>query len=166
MKTFYLIVLLTVAISTNAIPQNFAHVHTAKLMTQMPAYKLAQLEMEKFTLAKEKELRDMEQVLQLKISKYEQSTEEVTEALRLQIEKEMMEMQNSLLQFKKSAEKKIEEKEQELTDPIYDKVGKAIIKVANEQGYDYVIDESIGSLIVVPKSRDLMALVKRELGIL
>jgi outer membrane protein len=166
MKTFYLIVLLTVAISTNAISQNFAHVHTAKLMTQMPAYKLAQLEMEKFTLAKEKELRDMEQVLQLKISKYEQSTEEVTEALRLQIEKEMMEMQNSLLQFKKSAEKKIEEKEQELTDPIYDKVGKAIIKVANEQGYDYVIDESIGSLIVVPKSRDLMALVKRELGIL
>jgi outer membrane protein len=166
MKTFYLIVLLAVAISTNAISQNFAHVHTAKLMTQMPAYKLAQLEMEKFTLAKEKELRDMEQVLQLKISKYEQSTEEVTEALRLQIEKEMMEMQNSLLQFKKSAEKKIEEKEQELTDPIYDKVGKAIIKVANEQGYDYVIDESIGSLIVVPKSRDLMALVKRELGIL
>lgn len=165
MKSFCLILVACALMSTNAISQNFAHIHTAKLMSIMPAYRLAKMEMEKFTLAKENEFREMEKLLQQKVLKYQSDNTELTELQASQIEKEVVEMQNRLLEFKTSSEKEIEKREEELTTPIFDKVGKAIIKVAAEQGYDYVIDESVGSVIVVPKSRDLMDLVKRELGI-
>ena len=48
--------------------------------------------------------------------------------------------------------------------PLYDKAREAIEKVAAAQGFDYVMDSSQGSSVLMAKGKDLMAEVKTELG--
>ncbi|HYF32760.1 MAG TPA: OmpH family outer membrane protein [Chitinophagaceae bacterium] len=54
-------------------------------------------------------------------------------------------------------------KEQEQLQPVYDKARKAIQDVAKENGFTYVFSKE--QLIVSPPGDDMMALVKRKLGI-
>lgn len=54
----------------------------------------------------------------------------------------------------------------ELIQPIYDKIHKAINKVATEKGFTYILDISKGSVVFTSKnSQNINPLVLHELGI-
>ena len=48
--------------------------------------------------------------------------------------------------------------------PISEKAQAAIIKVANAQGFDYVLDSTQGQGVILANGKDLMGDVKSELG--
>jgi outer membrane protein len=58
----------------------------------------------------------------------------------------------------------LQRKQQDLFAPISEKAKVAIEKVAAAQGFNYVIDASPGSGLIVFTGKDLMADVKKELG--
>jgi len=74
----------------------------------------------------------------------------------------------SLLQninnFKKGIQFEINKKEKELTAPIIQLANEAIIRVANDQGFDYVLDSTQGQGVILANGKDLMSDVKIELG--
>jgi outer membrane protein len=70
----------------------------------------------------------------------------------------------SINEFKKGIQFELGKKERELTEPIKNKVNKAIIKVATAQGFNYVLDSTQGQGVILADGKDLMADVKIELG--
>jgi outer membrane protein len=48
--------------------------------------------------------------------------------------------------------------------PITDKAKAAIQKVARAQGFEYVLDSTVGGGVILADGKDLMADVKKELG--
>ena len=76
----------------------------------------------------------------------------------------MQGMGQRIQEFQQSASKQLQQKELELLKPIMEKAQKAIQKVAAAKGFDYVLDATEGSGLLVAKGTDLLADVKKELG--
>jgi outer membrane protein len=74
-------------------------------------------------------------------------------------------MQTRIQEFQQSAQENMRKKEAELLKPIIEKAKNAISQVAKEAGYSYVFDSSTSGFLYKPESDNVIALVKKKLGI-
>jgi outer membrane protein len=82
-------------------------------------------------------------------------------------EKRALELQGyerSIQEAQQTAQQELQKKQADLFGPISEKAKKAIEKVAAAQGFDYVIDATQGSGLIVAQGTDLLPAVKKELG--
>ena len=56
-------------------------------------------------------------------------------------------------------------KEQELLEPILTKARNAIEDVAKEERFTYIFDSSMGSILYVDESENVLSLVRKKLGL-
>jgi len=70
-------------------------------------------------------------------------------------------------QFVANSRQDLQNKQQELLQPVLIKAQNTIQEVADEEGFDYVFDTSTGSFLTVPKdeSVNILKLVQEKLGI-
>lgn len=141
-----------------------AHIDVQALMTNMPEMKTAQAQLEKVKENYDKEYKTMVQEYQTKLQKYEQEAPTAGEAVNEARSKEMQDMGNRIQQYQQSAAKELQQKEMDLLKPILEKAQKAIQKVAAAKGFNYVLDATTGSGVLVANGTDLLADVKKELG--
>lgn len=82
-------------------------------------------------------------------------------------EDELRDFQNRISTFEAAADQELQNKQQEIFQPIIDKAQNAIQQVAEENGFTYVLDTSLGIVLYFPEdeSFNLMPLVKARLGI-
>jgi outer membrane protein len=133
-------------------------------MTSMPEMKVAQDQMKKIQETYDKDYKNMVSEYQTKLQKYEQEAPTVGEALNETRSKEMQDMGSRIQQFQQTAQKELGQKEMDLYKPIMEKAQKAIQKVAKEKGFNYVLDATTGSGLLVADGTDLLADVKKSLG--
>lgn len=141
-----------------------AHIDVQALMTNMPEMKAAQSQLEKIKENYDKEYKTMVQEYQTKLQKYEQEAPTAGEAVNESRSKEMQDMGNRIQQYQQSAAKELQQKEMDLLKPILEKAQAAIQKVATAKGFNYVLDATTGSGVLVANGTDLLADVKKELG--
>jgi outer membrane protein len=141
-----------------------AHIDVQTLMTGMPEMKAAQAQILKVQETYDKEYKTMVQEYQTKLQKYEQEAPTVGEAMNETRSKEMQDMGSRIQQYRESAAKELETKQVELMKPIMEKAQAAIKKVAKASGFEYVLDSTTGSGVLVADGTDLLAPVKKELG--
>ena len=78
------------------------------------------------------------------------------------------EFQNAILTLDCKADgeyKLLEERQEALLKPIVDRAKKAIEEVGKENGYTYIFDSGIGTVLYSQDSDDIMPLVKKKLGL-
>ena len=141
-----------------------AHIDVKALMTSMPEMKTAQTQIQKVQETYDKEYKTMVQEYQTKLQKYEQEAPTVGEAVNETRSKEMQDMGQRIQDFQQSATKQLQQKELDLLKPIMEKAQAALAKIAAAKGYDYVLDATEGSGLLVAKGPNLLADVKKELG--
>ncbi|MBF03032.1 MAG: hypothetical protein CMP76_07015 [Flavobacterium sp.] len=141
-----------------------AHIDVKELMTNMPEMKAAQSQLKTIQDTYDKEYKGMVQEYQTKLQKYEQEAPTAGEALNETRSKEMQGMGQRIQEFQQSASKQLQQKELDLLKPIMEKAQAAIKKVATAKGYDYVIDATEGSGLLVANGPNILADVKKELG--
>ena len=74
-------------------------------------------------------------------------------------------IEQRIANFQQNAQISLQQKQQELLDPIIEKVRQAIDQVAIDGNYTYILDTSAGSLLYYKESEDILSKVKKELGI-
>jgi len=141
-----------------------AHIDVQELMTNMPEMKTAQTQLEKIKAQYDKEYKTMVQEYQTKLQKYEQEAPTAGEATNEVRSKEMQDMGGRIQQYQQSAAKELQQKEMDLLKPILEKAQNAIQKVAKAKGFEYVLDSTNGSGVLVANGTNLLAEVKKELG--
>ena len=141
-----------------------AHINVQELMTTMPEMKAAQTQLQKLGESYDKDYAAMVTEYQTKMQKYEAEAKGVTEAVNQTRMKEMQDMGQRIQAYQQNAEKELGQKQQDLMKPIMDKAQAAIQKVAKAKGYQYVLDATIGSGVVVADGPNLFNDVKKELG--
>lgn len=141
-----------------------AHVDVKALMTNMPEMKTAQTQIQTIQDTYDKEYKSMVQEYQTKLKKYEQEAPTAGDAVNDSRSNEMQGMGQRIQEFQKSASQQLQQKELDLLKPIMEKAQKAIQKVAAAKGFDYVLDATEGSGLLVATGTDLLADVKKELG--
>ena len=141
-----------------------AHINVSELMNAMPEMKTANAQLEKLSKTYDTEYNTMVEELRTKIKKYDEKAATVTDLVNQTRKVEVQEMQQRIQQYQQTATKELQGKQEEIYKPIMEKSKNAIQKVAKAKGFQYVLDSSIGSGVLLADGPDLLADVKKELG--
>ncbi|PZR20999.1 MAG: hypothetical protein DI539_09115 [Flavobacterium psychrophilum] len=141
-----------------------SHINVQELMTNMPEMKAANAQLEKLGKTYDTEYETMVTEYQNKIKKYDAEANTVGEAVNKTREAEVQDMRTRIQQYQQTATTELQKKQEEIVKPILEKARTAIQKVAKAKGYQYVLDSSTGSGVLLADGPDLLADVKKELG--
>ncbi len=157
------IALATIGINSKINAQKIAHLRVDSLLTLMPEAKKAETLAQDFLKQFEKEIASMNTEFQTKYGDYMANQATYSDLIRKNKEEELQTLQQRIEAFKEQAQQEYQNKNAELSKPIYDKAKKAIDAVAKENGYKYVLDTSSGVVLYSEPSDDILQLVKKKL---
>jgi outer membrane protein len=142
-------------------PSKTAHVDVSEIMSKMPAMLDAQKQLEKLSTTYDADYKKMAEEFQAKLKKYDAEASTVTDAINGERQKEVSDMQKRIQEFGQNAQKELQQKQEDITKPIYEKVKASIQKVGKEKGFQYILD---GATLLLADGPNLTADVKKDLG--
>jgi len=164
LKSLLFAAILFAGVQTATAQAKVAHINVQELMTSMPEMKAANAQLEKLQGSYDTEYNKLVEEFRAKIKVYDEESAKVSAAINETRTKEVQDMQKRIQDYQQSASKELEEKQIAIYKPIMDKSRAAIQKVAKAKGYQYVLDASVGSGVLLADGPDLLADVKKELG--
>lgn len=162
-----IVAFLFVTVAHEAEAQKFGYINSQELISQLPEVKEANSKIETLKKQLEKKGQEMIQSLQAKYADVQKRQadgllspkEAQEEGAKLQAEEQ------TLVQFEQTSQEKILKKSEELLSPIQEKINNAIKEVAQDQGYTYIFDSSLGLVLYADPGTDVSAAVKVKLGL-
>ncbi|MCW0484365.1 OmpH family outer membrane protein [Gaoshiqia sediminis] len=168
MKSVFKICLIAIMLVSAGLVQaqtlKFAHIDSQALIQAMPETAAAQKTLEEQAKGLEDQLASMQQEFQSKLAEYTQKADSLTDIVRESKEEDLQNLQQRIQSFNSTASQKLQQKQGELMQPIFNKANEMIEVVAKEQGVVYVFDSN-AVLYKSNTSIDLLPLVKAKLGI-
>ena len=136
--------MLAFATTTNA-QTTIAYVDAETLISDMAAYKKAQIDLETYTEQLEAQLKKEQDSFQ---ADYAAVVDSIQKGIITQIQQKQAELrvqqQQQMLQLKaQQAQQQAAKKEAELFQPINDKFNAALKAVATENGYTYIVNKNM-----------------------
>lgn len=166
-KVIIVLVLIFGAFMSNA-QTKVGHINTTELIEMMPEKDSIKIKLESIQKQWEEILAEKEQEFNTKMAALEAMAKkpDASPTIIELKQTELQQLQQSYQATQQDAQNDLQMKRQELLQPLFDKVRKAIDEVAEAKGYDYVLDSSEGSVVIfMNPENDLMELVKAKLGI-
>ena len=141
------------------------HINSNDLLLLMPQRDSAEKKMSAYAKQLELQLTTMSSEYEKKLTTYEQNKSNMTDLIRQDKEGELMSLQRRIQDFQTKAQESLQQREQELMKPLVDSANKAIKSVADDGGYSYIFDSSVGVLLHFPEGDDILPAVKKKLNI-
>ncbi len=164
-KLLFVVAVLLIGKSGIAQELKFGHVNMQTLVSQLPEKLDADKKLQSESQKLQQNLKVMQNELDTKYNDYMQQRDTLPELIRATKEKEIQEISERLQNFQQLASQNLQQQEQQLLQPIIDKVQKAIDAVGAENGFIYIFD--VSSRVVLyhsEKSTDVTDLVKAKLA--
>ncbi len=166
LTAFAVVILATFAFTKAAVKSKVGHLHTNALWELMPEKKVADSTLLAKRSSLEKFFQQKQEEFKMKVQQYTADSANLSGALKEQRLKEIVDLNKSLEEMPQSFEKDLNESREKLYQPIRKKMQVAVDKVAEANGFDYIIDSSYGTLIFSKNESDnIMNLVKKQLNI-
>jgi outer membrane protein len=172
MKRFISITVLMIVIalagkSAMAQTLKFGHINSDELIQMMPEYDSATVNLEKFRKELVNALELMSVEFNNKNDAYQKDSKNYSDIVKQTKEQELIDMQKRIQDFQNNAQGQLQNKQNEVFQPIYAKVDKAIKDVGKENGFLYVFDVAKGALLYFDESKSInvLSLVKTKLGL-
>jgi outer membrane protein len=162
-------ILITLAFSfgllTNVNAQSkIAHINTQEFIESMPAYQDAMKQIKQVEQTYQAEIDDLLKEAQSKNERYKAEASTKTDEENQMRMQELNEMQNSIMEYNQTATKDVQNKREELMRPVLEKARTIIQKTAREKGFDYVLDSTLGSGVLLADGYDLLDDAKAALS--
>jgi Outer membrane protein len=141
------------------------YINTNELIPLMPQYKTVTAQVDAYRKTFIDVLQNLSNELQTKSADYQAKQATMTDAQKTAEQGALADLNKRATDYQNNAQQQVAQKGQELMKPLIDQSKAAIVAVAKEKGYTYVIDTSSTELIVAPPADDLLAAVKAKLGI-
>ena len=161
-----LLLSLTLLISISSFSQNkFGYIDSQELLLLMPERKTAEEEVQTFAKSLESQLQAMTAEYQQSVQEYQANESTYTDLVKQDKVTEITGLEQRIQSFQQNAQQALQTKEQELLEPILKKARQAIEDVANEGEYTYIFDKSVGSILYVKESENILDKVKKKLNL-
>jgi len=144
----------------------FGHINIQELIVELPAKKEADQKLQSEAQVLQARMQKMSEEHESKFKEYLAERETMPELIRATMEKEIQDIEQRLQNYQNMAQQTLFKKEQELYQPILEKIQKAIDAVGQEKGFIYIFD--LSSQVVLyhsEKSVDCTPFVKAQLGL-
>ncbi len=143
----------------------FGHIHSEKLLMEMPETADAEKSIQEYNQMLESQLQTMYGEYQSKAGEFQNNESLMTDIVKEAKIKEIQDLELRIQQFQQSSQESIQQKRNEVLSPLLEKAQNAINEIAKENNYTYIFDISLGSIAYGEESKDIMPLVKDKLGI-
>lgn len=120
--------------------KRFGYLSYTEAMKAMPEYEQAKSSLEKLKLYYDQEMDRAEEEFSKKFSEYIDGYKSFPENIMLKRQKELQQLMEQSMSFKKEAQQLLNKSEKELMDPINTKLKEAINKVGTERNYNYILN--------------------------
>jgi len=112
----------------------------------------------------ERRMKKLAKELETKMKQYDTEAAGKSDEENQKRFQEVQGMQDNIQAYRQQALQDLDKKRTDIFKPILEKAQSTIQKVAKAQGYQYVLDSTLGSGVILADGKDLMADVKKELG--
>lgn len=168
MKKIVLTLIACVAMSVSASAQKFALVDMEYILKNIPAYEMANEQLNQVSLRWEKEVTDLSKEAETLYKNFQSDMVFLTDEQKKKKEQEIVakEKEVSDLKYKYfGPQGELFKKRESLIKPIQDDVYEAIKKVSEERGYQAIFDRASSQSIIFASPRiDVSNLVLEKLG--
>ncbi len=142
------------------------HINSKEIISIMPEIPGIEKKIDELSKQWENEIMKMREEYNTKIKEYQQKQDSMPDGIKQIRMSEIQEMEQRISTFQQTAYTDLQKKQQDLVNPVIERVRKAITDVAVENNYTYIFDLSAQGIIYQsPKSNDITALVKKKLAI-
>jgi len=158
-------ILATTAVLASAQQGKIAYINSQELLSLLPEAKDANAKLTAYAKEFETQYQSYGQEYQNLVNEI-QNNPALTEVAREAKVQDAVMLEQRIQQFEQDSQTKLDNKKSELFQPIITATTETIKTVAKENGYTYVIDNSLSVLIMAPEGDDILPLVKKKLNIL
>ena len=139
------------------------------ILANYPATAKAEQDIVAYEAQLAEELKAKYVEFQAAFADFEKMTQDgnATEAQLQAKQAQLKQLENGISTFQKEAEQKVQQKQADLYNPIYDDLDKAIKTVADVNGFSFILNASDGGTSIVlhaPDANNLNNLVLKSLG--
>jgi outer membrane protein len=160
------IILLFISSQICAQPK-IGYVDSDTIMKQLPDYQDTQKKLDALIKEWQEELGKLEKDHKSKYDDYEKRKLILSEQKRVDIEKELVELENQVMKYRQDkfgVRGELFQKQEELMKPLHNRVFNAIQEVAKENDYDFIFDRSGDIIFLYAKEQyDVTNLVLQKL---
>ena len=167
-KGFIVVLVALLAFGGSAMAQKnvkLGHINSNDLMQIMPGRDTAMALLQKEVEDLQAEMEAMKKEYETRVNDYLAKKDQLSELIRKSKESDIQKMAERIETFQTNAQKLLEDRQEELLKPIVDRAKAAIEEVGKENGYTYIFDAGVGTLLYSQDSDDIMPLVKKKLGL-
>jgi outer membrane protein len=166
-KLFFLSCIICLSFISNA--QRYAIIDTKYILDKMPEYKTAQKQLDDTATSWQKEIERLQTELDRMYKDYDAEQVMLSDDLKKKREDQLYNKEKAVRDLQRKHfgfEGDLFKKRQELVKPIQDKVYNAVQKLAEQRGYDFILDKSEGITVIfadpkLEKSDDVL----KQLGV-
>ncbi|MHB1921892.1 MAG: OmpH/Skp family outer membrane protein [Chitinophagaceae bacterium] len=141
------------------------YINSQELLQSMPEALKADTAVNQFAQNLQDQINIMGQELQTKAANFDKTNKEMSDAVKEVKTRELQDLQKRITDFQSTARDRVTAQRDQLFKPIIDKANAAIKEVAKANGYTYVFDSASGIILQAPDGDNILALVKKKLGI-
>ena len=156
--------LLLAARPLSASAQNLAVVDADAILADMPDYKSVTLRLAEYqrnlAMGLSEQRNQMEQYYANTLAQAQAGA--LTPRQQQEAERHLTQLQEALEKRTEASERQLQKKQEELTRPVQIRFQTALERVADAQGYDFIVDKKF---LLLSKGADATSLVRTELGI-
>lgn len=143
----------------------FGYINRDELLKSMTGYDSANVKLENLRKELLSQLALMQDEFNNKTTAFNNGSNSLPEAIRKTREDELKNLNNRIQLFQIKAQQQINDKNDELIQPIVTKADKAIKDVAKEQGITFVFDVGVLYYFDEKKSINMLPLIKTKFGL-
>ncbi|MCF6169509.1 MAG: OmpH family outer membrane protein [Bacteroidales bacterium] len=141
------------------------YIDSNEILSLMPETDSLQQELKNYANYLDEQMNTMAMEYQTKLQKYQENVATMSDLIRQTKEKEITDLQQRIQAFQASADQDMQDKQQDLFNPLIERVKKAIDDVSRENNYNYVFDVGTGAIVFYENGDNILPLVKTKLGI-
>jgi outer membrane protein len=148
-RLVFIVIVMIISASTYA--QKFAYIDTDYILNNVPSYKVAQDQIDKFSETWQKEVESLYVDIDKMYKTYQSEKVLLTEEMKKKREEEILTKEKEAKELQKKyfgQDGSLFKKREELIKPIQDEIYKAVKEMAIEGGYSIIFDSSSGATML------------------
>ena len=141
------------------------HIDSQALIELMPEKDSVEAKLIAYQRSLEEQIGAMYLEYQNKVADYTNNIDGMSDIIKQTKEREIADLETRINEFQAGAEQDFATKQQELFDPLITKAKNAINEVAVANGFTYILDVSMGTVLYFEAGEDVLPHVKANLGL-
>ena len=146
-------------------PVKIGYIDFNTLLAAMPGIDSVKIKLQTYQKTLTDQMDAMKAEFENKYLDYQSQASSMSDLIKQTKEKELSDLQGRIDAFQQKASTDLQSKQQELVAPFIEKAKVAVKEVAKENKFTYVLNAIEDVVIYKDEADDVMALVKKKLGI-